>query len=120
MPSSTATTPAAAVRAPVMTMVGTSEGEASPASVVWGVWDRPVWAVRSWRWWTLVGFVICWRWGAVMTFMACGGWAIVTRRPAMRWMALVAAFTSLRVEGSKEWVVGAGGLEVGDEVPERS
>ncbi len=38
----------------------------------------------------------------------------------MRWMALVAAFTSLRVEGSKEWVVGAGGLEVGDEVPERS
>ncbi len=38
----------------------------------------------------------------------------------MRWMALVAAFTSLRVEGGEERVVRAGGLEVGDEVPKRS
>ena len=120
MPSSTATTPAAAVRAPVMTMVGTSEGEASPASVVWGVWDRPVWAVRSWRWCTLMGLVIWWRWGAVMTIMAWGGWAFVMRRPTMGWVAVVAPLTSLRVESGKEWLVGAGGLEVGDEVPEGS
>lgn len=38
----------------------------------------------------------------------------------MGWVASVAAFTSLRVEGSEEGVVGAGGLEVGDEVPEGS
>lgn len=68
----------------------------------------------------MVGFVIWWRWGAVMTFMACGGWAIVMRRPTMVWVASVAAFTSLRVEGGEEGVVGAGGLKIGDEIPERS
>jgi len=55
-----------------------------------------------------------------MTFMACGGWAIVMRRPTMVWVASVAAFTSLRVEGGEEGVVGAGGLKIGDEIPERS
>lgn len=38
----------------------------------------------------------------------------------MGWVASVTAFTSLRVEGSEEGVVCAGGLEVGDEVPEGS
>jgi len=38
----------------------------------------------------------------------------------MGWVALVAPLTSLRVESGKEWLVGAGGLEVGDEVPEGS
>jgi len=57
-----------------------------------------------------------WRWGAVMTVMAWCGWAIM-RRPTM---GSAAAFTSLRVEGGEEGVVGAGRLKVGDEVPEGS
>ena len=36
------------------------------------------------------------------------------------WMASITAFARLRVEGCEEWMFEAGGLEVGDEVPEGS
>ena len=38
----------------------------------------------------------------------------------MLWGASITALARLRVEGSEEWMLEAGGLEVGDEVPEGS